>query len=521
MTPRQEINVGEMRSRGMVRLKEDKMFSMWVKTACCNLSSDQLRGLADIIEKYARGYLLFTTRQIPIIVHVHQDNLAAVQDELAKLDMMLDRCGPTVRNVNVCYDDKTCPEALTNSLSLGEKLDNFFHLPGLGHKIKMGVAGCPKDCIISRALNDISFVAVRRNGRIGYDVSLGGRLGVNPFLGVRMAQGLGENECVRFVENYFDLVAAEGKHEERAADVIKRLGAARVTQILTKDLQRPSALQPIECAARLPGDQAGKVIVRVRATCGEVTAAQLRTLAGIADRHGRGTVHFAVRGAPEVPGVEPSHLPEIRDALAAAGMSLMEGGVANLQSCFGAYCTESQADPYSLLRSIEKLVGELGAGNLDIKISASGCPNSCGTPNINDIGFYGVVEPAIDRAACNGCELCVPICKRRAIRVEKGMAVIDDSRCAHCGQCLAVCPFNAIAERRRGFAVLVGGREGTDTRLGQIIAEFVSEEEALRITRALLTLLMSRKGSAADVIDEIGVDWLRTTLLAAAAREQK
>ena len=48
MTPKQEINVGELRKSGVVKLKEKDMYSIWVKTACCNLNSKQLRKLADI-----------------------------------------------------------------------------------------------------------------------------------------------------------------------------------------------------------------------------------------------------------------------------------------------------------------------------------------------------------------------------------------------------------------------------------------------------------------------------------------
>jgi len=171
MAQKQSINVGELRTRGIVKLDEEGMFSIWVKTACCNLNSEQLRGLADIIEKYARGYLLFTTRQIPIIPFVKLEDLEEVQEELSRIYLHLDRCGPSVRNVNVCYEDKICPEAVTNSLSLQRSW--ITSSISMTHKVKIGVAGCNKDCIISRVLNDIAFISDRK----GYDVYVGGRLG--------------------------------------------------------------------------------------------------------------------------------------------------------------------------------------------------------------------------------------------------------------------------------------------------------------------------------------------------------
>ncbi len=513
MAQKPQINVGELRRSGVVKLKEKDMYSIWVKTACCNLNSKQLRKLADITEKYARGYLLFTTRQIPIIPFTNLKDVEGVKEELNEVYLELDRCGPTVRNINVCYDDKICPEAVTNSISLAEKLDNLFRVPSANHKVKIGVAGCQKDCVISRVLSDIGFIGGESNGRKGYDVYVGGRLGLNPFVGVKMAECLSEEECVRFVQNYFDFIKNEGKGEERGADLIDRLGAKRVKRELNKNLPEGSVLKPIECETRLKEKETDKMILRIRAICGEVTSKQLRRIADIAERYGKGFVHFVVRGSPEIPGIDERHLENIRKELQEAGMPILDRGIDNLQSCFGNYCTENNVDPQSLLRRIEKKIEELDLNNLNIRISAAGCPNSCGIAQLNDIGFMGIIEPEVDIANCNGCELCLPVCKRKAIEIKDGVAIIDKEKCKYCGQCIVVCPFDAIVEKRRGFAVLVGGREGEDTRLGEVIAEFLSEDEALQIAEQCLIILKEKKVNVATIIDEVGIEKFKQMLV--------
>ncbi len=512
---RQITNVGELRRSGIVKLKEKDMYSIWVKTACCNLTSKQLRKLADITEKYARSYLLFTTRQIPIIPFINLKEVEDVKEELSEVYLRLDRCGPTVRNVNVCYDDKICAEAVTNCLSLAEKLDNFFYKP-LTYKIKIGVAGCKQDCIISRVLTDIGFVGVEKDGTKGYNVYVGGRLGVNPFVGVKMAENLTEEECVKFVQNAFDLLKKEGKGEERYADLINKLGAERVKQELNKNLQEGLALKPIECKTKPREKETDKMILRIRATCGEVTSKQLRKIANIAERYGRGFVHFAVRGSPEIPCIDKRQLESIRKEFQDVDLPILDKGIDNLQGCFGNYCTESNMDPQSLLRGIEKKIEELDLNNLNIRISAAGCPNSCGITQLNDIGFYGVIEPEVDITKCIGCDLCVPVCKRNAITIKDSLAIIDKEKCKHCGQCIAVCPFDAIAEKRRGFAVFVGGREGEDARLGEVIAEFLSEEEALRVTEGCLRILKEKKANAATIIDKVGIEEFKEMLVPSA-----
>lgn len=507
-----DVNIEALRESGVIKLKEKDMFSVWVKTACCNLNSKQLRKLADIVDKYARGYLLFTTRQIPIIPHINWKDVEAVKKELGQVYLQLDRCGPKVRNINVCYEDKICPEAVTNSVSLAEKLDNFFYDP-IHHKVKIGVAGCEKDCVVSRVLADIGFVGVGKDGYNGYDVYVGGRLGVNPFVGVKLVESLSEEKCVRLVQNYFELLKNEGKEGERSADLINRLGVEKVKRELNKNLQEGSVIKPIKCETSLKERETDKIILRIRATCGEVTSRQLRKIADIADRYGKGFTHLVVRGSPEIPCIDKRHLEDIRKELQEVGLPILDKGIDNFQTCYGSYCTESIMDTQSLLRKIEKRTKELDLNNLNIRISAAGCPNSCGIAQLNDLGFYGVIEPEVNVNACDGCGLCLTVCKRKAIEMKANLVLIDKEKCKHCGQCITVCPSDAIVEKRRGFAVLVGGKEGEDTRLGEVIAEFLSEEETLQVTQRCLRMVKENNVNVDRIIEEIGLEKFKGMLV--------
>lgn len=506
------IDVEQLKRGGIIKLKGKDIFSVWIKTRCSNLTSKQLERLASLAEKYGRGFLLFTTRQIPIMPFIHLKDVEEVKRELSEAYIELDRCGPRVRNINVCYGSHICPEAVINPISLAEKLDNYFY-DSILHKIKIGVAGCRKDCPISRVLTDIGFIGVQTNGTKGYDVYAGGRLGLNPFVGMRMAECLSEQESTNLVQNYFDLLRKWGKEGERSADLINRLGFEIVKKELNKNLKRRLNLKSIQCDTGSKEQLTDKQILRIRATCGEVSSRQLRKIAEISEKYGRGFVHFAVRGAPEIPGLDLKDREAIRKQLNEVNLQILDKGIDNLQSCYGDYCTESLGDPQSLLRKIEKKAEEIGLNNLNIKISAGGCPNSCAISYLNDIGFHGVVEPEVDGISCTGCGLCVSVCKRQAIKIKANLAVIDEERCRHCGQCIAVCPVNCIKEKRKGFAVLAGGREGEDLRLGRVIAEYVSEEECVWITERCLRILKEKDVDAATIIDEVGIDKFKEMLI--------
>ncbi len=226
-----EIDLNKLKRGGFVKIRGKDMFSVWVKNLCCNMPALQLRKVADIAEKYGKGYVLFSSRQIPIIPYIRLKDVENVKKELDKVYLELAGCGSRVRNIDICYDEKYCSEAVTNSQSLGLKLDKFFYYD-LKHKTKISVSGCIKGCTVPRVLSDIGFVGIDK-GR--YNVYLGGRLGTHPMVGIKMAENLSEEDCVKFVENYFKLLVEHAKGKEwRSADLISNLGVEKVKKELLK-----------------------------------------------------------------------------------------------------------------------------------------------------------------------------------------------------------------------------------------------------------------------------------------------
>lgn len=511
-----EIDVEELKKGGVVKLKEKDRFSAWVRAVCNNMDAKKLRRVADLAEKYGKGYMLFSTRQFPIIPHVRFKDIGIVKDKLEEIDLMLDRCGKRVRNADVCYDANLCPYAVTNPISLGERIDQFWREDPGGFKIKISISGCERQCTSPRVLADVGFVGTERNGKAGYDVYLGGRLGLNPFIGIRMAELLTENAAVKFLKNYIDLIRKEGREGERSADLIHRLGEGRVRKSVTEGLSEECETDHFRCETR-QGTKIDRMILRIRATNGEVNSRQARKIADIAEKYGLGFVHFPVRGGPEIPGIEKEALRKIEEELKKMGLSLLEGGFDNLQTCFGGYCSNGNFDCQAFLRRVEGIAEKLDLNHLNITISASGCPNSCGISHLSDIGFVGVVEPEVDKARCNGCGICVKACRSEAIRINNDLAEIDLKQCKNCDTCIKSCPFDAIYEKRKGVAILIGGRgphfmhdgQTGETRLAEKLVDFQTEEQAFRITKNILRLLKKRNKNASELIDEIGLEKIK------------
>jgi dissimilatory sulfite reductase (desulfoviridin) alpha/beta subunit len=517
-----EINIDDLRKGGVVKLKEKDMFSIWVRAVCDNMDAEKLRKVADLADKYGKGYILFSTRQFPIIPHINFKDVGAVKDELEKVYLMLDRCGARVRNTDVCYDKNICPYAVLDPISLGEKLDQFWRDDSGGFKIKTSIVGCEKQCTSPRVLADVGFVGVERDGKKGFDVYLGGKLGLDPFVGIKMAELLSEEECLKFVKNYIEFIRKEGREnkKERAAALIRRLGENVVREAVTRDLEQGFSTKPFKCDTK-QGTKTDQIVLRIRATNGEVSSKQAQKISDIAEDYGIGFVHFSVRGGPEIPGIKEDSIEDIRKELKKVGLSILDKGIDNLQSCFGGYCVNGNLNTQPLLQKIEEIVENLGFNNLDIKISASGCPNSCGISHLSDIGFIGVVEPEVIKKKCTGCDICTRACRVDAIKIENKLAVINLDKCKNCDMCIKACPFDALYEKRQGIGILVGGRgayfmnDGRtgEPRIGQMLIDFITEEQALQITERILRFLKEENKTPAEIIDEIGLEKFKEAVL--------
>jgi dissimilatory sulfite reductase (desulfoviridin) alpha/beta subunit len=79
----------------------------------------------------------------------------------------------------------------------------------------------------------------------------------------------------------------------------------------------------------------------------------------------------------------------------------------------------------------------------------------------------------------------VQACKEAAItlNMETGGPEIDSAFCLNCGQCMKVCPTGTIAEGRKGFRVLLGGKLGRHPQLAKELPGIYSEDQVLEIVK--------------------------------------
>lgn len=256
--------------------------------------------------------------------------------------------------------------------------------------------------------------------------------------------------------------------------------------------------------------QQDRVIARFRSLAGNLTAAQLRALADLAEKYGRGSVHLTTRQGVEISAVAMDKAAQL--AKEARERGLLAGACGPRVRTVVA-CPGREVCPYGLVNS-RQLAEELDREffgrevGIKVKIAVSGCPNSCAKPQENDIALMGAVEPVLRAEKCHGCGLCATLCPRGAIKMKEGKPHLNRRLCMGEGSCIAICPAGAWEERRRGLYLFAGGQGGRSPRLGRVVVPFVTEEEATAAVEAVLKtfLQLRREGERlGDTLQRVGL----------------
>lgn len=257
------------------------------------ITSTESRALAEAADRFGSGRLAMTSRLTVEIQRVPYENIEPMLQFLAEHGLESGGTGPKVRPVVSCKGT-TCQFGLIDTFSLSEKIHERFykgyHAVKLPHKFKIGVGGCPNNCI-KPDLNDLGIVGQRimirdyslcrgckkcqieascpihvchtQDGKLtvdmeqcnncgrcmgkcpfhvtdefqnGYAVYIGGRWGKKVARGQRLHTIFtSEEEVLNVVEKCILLFREQGQTGERFADTVARIGFETVEKELLSD----------------------------------------------------------------------------------------------------------------------------------------------------------------------------------------------------------------------------------------------------------------------------------------------
>jgi dissimilatory sulfite reductase (desulfoviridin) alpha/beta subunit len=258
--------------------------------------------------------------------------------------------------------------------------------------------------------------------------------------------------------------------------------------------------------------------VRLRAPAGVFTVDQLRGIATLAKKFGKGEVHGTTRQTLEIPHVKGDALKKIARALEKNGTPVgsEKDEIVNIIACPGIErCKFANIDTVSLAKKIDaKLFGK--EMPVKMRIAASGCPNACTSPMLNEIGIIGRIRPLRTAGLCTGCGTCVEYCKEKAIRIRNGISVLTDDKCVQCGVCVRSCHFDLLKSEHSHYLITVGGRRGRHPKIGRTLLTVETEDQVLFVIEKIVEWVYRRAWSGrllSEQMDEINFEKFREEIL--------
>jgi sulfite reductase (ferredoxin) len=380
------------------------------------VQSRQLRALAAITERYARGVADLTVRQNIQLHWITIETLPEVIEALADCGLVtMGACGDVTRNITGCPlagvdADEICdasPLALEATRVLVGNAD-FYNLP---RKFKISITGCRVWCAYPE-INDIGLTAIRReagNGsEIGFSLRIGGGLSTDPHLGVRLNAFVQWSQVIPVVKGIAEIFRDSEplrEHRERARLKFLFLKHGWTPQDFQNELERKVGfrLDPAAPETRPedvyrdhvgihPQKQAGFCYVGAAVLRGRVTPEQMRAAADLSDRFAGGelrTTNMQNLIIINVPERNAESLAKELDqvGLRVGGSPFWRGAIA----CSGSeFCKLAITETKSFSRwLVEELEERLPGFEQHLKLHVTGCPNSCGQHWIADLGIEG------------------------------------------------------------------------------------------------------------------------------------
>lgn len=397
-------------------------FMLRLRIPACELTSTQLRGLADLASELGGGYAHITTRGNLQIREFRPRDIVRVLTRVQELGLTSRGSGAdNVRNITASPNSGFDPDELLDVRPFAKALHHYI----LNHRDlydlprKFNVAFDNGGSIsVAADTNDIGFIACRvpeprEQAAAGapapgvyFRVQLGGITGHGDF-----ARDAGllvrPSEAVAVAAAMIRVFVENGDRTDRRKARFKYLldawGVDRFLDETVRRLAFPLVRVPLSaCEPRRPvlkhgwlgvhrQSQRGLNSIGVGIPVGRMSVKQMRSLADLADHLGKGELRLTVWQNILIPHVADAFVESARRSIQRLGFfteaSLATGGIV---ACTGSKgCKYAAADTKAHALALAKHLGQRLSLGHPVNIHFTGCPHSCAQHYCGDIGFVG------------------------------------------------------------------------------------------------------------------------------------
>jgi sulfite reductase (ferredoxin) len=389
---------------------DDRYFMLRVRIDGGRLSLDQLRAIADVSTKYARGTADLTDRQNIQLHWIEIENVPAIWDTLESVGLSTtEACGDTPRVILGCplagIDADEVIDATPELQEISRRYIGDPEFSNLPRKFKSALSGCPAQCTVHE-INDVAFVGVvDENGEAGYDVWVGGGLSTNPMFAKRLGAFVRPDQVHEVWAGVTGIFRDYGyrrlRHRARLKFLVNDWGPERFREVLEKDyLGYALPDGPAPGAPR--GDRRdhvgihpqrdGNFYVGFAPKVGRVNGELLHVVADLAEEYGSGRVCTTTEQKMVILDVPADRTEALAGELEKHGLQVRPSTFRRqTMACTGIeFCklaiVETKQRGMDLIDELERRLPDFDE---PLTININGCPNSCARIQVADIGLKG------------------------------------------------------------------------------------------------------------------------------------
>ena len=421
-------------ARGIYGQRQEGVQMIRIKLPYGKVTSEQLKRITEVSDKYSTGRLHITTRQDIQIHYVSLDRTPELWSELAKDDITLrEACGNTVRNI-------------TGSELAGVDVDEPFDVSPyahglfqyllrnpicqeMGRKFKISFSSSDKDTALSY-LHDLGFIPKIVNGEKGFKIMFAGGLGSQPSHAELLSEFVPVNQIIPTAEGIirvFDRYGERAKRlKARMKFLIKDLGRDEFLRLVDEEkkalpfhtyeidttafegpiteplLSVPSvtiddveAFEAWKKSNVIAQKQAGYVAIGIKVLLGDFYTDKARLLADLIKNYGANELRFSLRQNIVLRNIKEENLVFFYQELAKLDfVALGYDTIGDITACPGTdTCNLGIASSTGIADELERVLKTeypQYSNNQEIAIKISGCMNACGQHNMSEIGFQGM-----------------------------------------------------------------------------------------------------------------------------------
>ncbi|MBL1234746.1 MAG: nitrite/sulfite reductase [Rhodobiaceae bacterium] len=414
------------------------------------LSSVQMHKLADIATKYDKGYGHFTTRQNLQYNWPALEDLPAILEELAEVEMhAIQTSGNCIRNVTSDQYAGAAADEIDDPRIWSEIIRQWstFHpeFTFLPRKFKFAVTGCSNDRAAIR-VHDIGIELVRgKDGDVAFDIYVGGGQGRTPMIGKLIGEAISREDLLAYLESTLRVYNMSGRRDHLYKSRIKILVHDIGAEEMKRRVEEEFVLVKKQGVLELPQEEVDRIRAYFEAPdfealddeCAELTAVmashkrfgawvntntavhkqagyaianislkpiggvagdasdeQMHIVADLAEKYAFSEIRVTHEQNLVLAHVKKADLFALWETLEANGMGTPNLGLITDQIvCPGLdYCALANARSIPISQEITERFADLdrqhNIGELKLKIS--GCINACGHHHVGHIGILGV-----------------------------------------------------------------------------------------------------------------------------------